>query len=99
MPQKINKDRKDRIALMLKTGLSEQQIAERLHVGLRSVWRVEKEHNIKPRRDLRNITTDQEHDLWETYYKVTGSQAKVAAMFGVSRAAVSHELKRRGQNQ
>lgn len=79
---------------MLKTGLNEQQVAERLNVSLRSVFRVAAEYKLKPARDLANMTTDQEHALWQTFYEITGSKAKVADMFGVSRAAVTQQLKK-----
>jgi len=84
---------KPRIVLMLKTGYSENQIAERLNISLRSVWRVEAEYKIKPSRDLKDITPQQEHALWADFYKITGSKAKVADMCGVSRAAITQALK------
>ncbi len=84
---------KPRIVLMLKTGLNEQQIADRLNVSLRSVFRVAAEYKLKPKRDLANMTPQQEHALWASYYEITGSKARVAEMFGVSRAAVSQQLK------
>lgn len=90
MRTKINKPR---VVLMLKTGLNEQQIAERLNISLRSVFRVGAEHKIKPARDLADMTAEQEHALWQTYYEITGSKAKVADMFGVSRAAITQQLK------
>jgi DNA-directed RNA polymerase specialized sigma subunit len=89
--RKINKPR---IVLMLKTGLNEQQIAERLNVSLRSVFRVAAEYKLKPARDLANMTPDQEHALWQSYYEITGSKARVAEMFGVSRSAVTQYLKK-----
>lgn len=84
---------KPRIVLMLKTGYSERQIADRLNVGERTVWRVEREYNIKPARDLANISKEQERALWTVFYETTGSKAKVADMCGVSRAAVTQALK------
>lgn len=84
---------KPRIVLMLKTGYTENQIAERLNVSLRSVWRVEAEYKLKPSRDLKDITPEQEHALWAYFYNITGSKAKVADMCGVSRSAITQALK------
>ena len=83
------------VCLMVKTGLTDRDISERLGISSKTVQRIRKKTGIKRQAHIgRNVLKgSEEHLLWKIYAGLE-NESKTAYRFGVTRQAVNKALKK-----